>query len=1301
MPVFSAALAGLTTWMTGMLTTAGLSAAAAGVVSNFVVGTTATVLSNMLLSKKQTAPRMDYKTTVTQSVAPRRRGYGRMKAAGIRAFLRQKDDQVHQVVMFNHGKIHSFERIYHGDIALNLDSLGRATNDILVTDSGRHYVRVETRLGSDESLAYSELITNFPTHWSEAHRLNGIATARVMFKAPNAEDYSNAFPRGVETPTQAIMELSEVYDPRDGAVKYSQNSGLAILDYLSHPDGYRLPLSRINLQSFAAFAGLCDQPTTRPSSRVEPRYWLGGFYELTDNPVSVLQRMMSTCDAEFSIDAEGRVGIQGGRWDEPTVTITDRDIIEFSLSEGNDKFAAFNQLKITYTAPGQDYEPAEAPAWVDAADQGRRGVLEDPFDVDMVQSAVQAQRLAAIYAAKMNPKWQGTIKTTLYGLLARGERTIRLQIDELGINDTFWIESHGISSDLTGCEISLRSLGPEAYAYKPATEGTPDLPGDDDVVRDTAPAGVEIKVETRAGTKVIVASATERGEADTLDGQYRVDPSGAWQQMTGVAGTAQTESGPVSTGTVYGVRVRWISPNGAAGNWSAYQTVTVTSGGIDPGGTDVVIDPGDWTGATHEQIRAALMEGIASGIPVALNRTFTLTAPVSPIEMTSGSLLVQGNGRLHATADMPAGVVQITCNHFAPVAVTGISQTSYTFPGADAASVVTIITAAGHGAEVGDWVKIVADDPIPGANGVQRRIGEFRYVVRVDGANIYTSGPLTETYTLNIRLARVNRAASLVWNGPRFSSVPGNTWKTVFLNVRGFLWPKIRTSCEDGYSIGVNLQSCVQPDVEADVRRMLNRVDSLGISGYGIQNSCCHHGRFSGNFQDCRHFYTSNSLSSVPGDQPWRYGRSHGALVTGHGSDTTSAGFDTHSEGTGHVYADIVTGSGRFGEAASGASWQFRGRDNRLNGGTDTGSQHGGQFYSQQAGDCIRCEARDFDYTGTGDWIRVTSGATGYVKQARVIGGVGQTSNARSIYVKDGEVTLEDITLRPTGATSGTTGVMLNGNAKVRLVNPTVDLADYGSTGYRLAAFGSGSVGNEIDIEGVITILNPGAKMSGIFSGASTSGKVRITGRINAPIAIPGIVSGTALTEAYVAREGGYFSGSGDWYRFDGEGGRVLGGTARFSGSRAIYAQNAKVVLDELHLIPTGSAGGTTGVMLDGGATVHVRDMLVDLAEFTGTSYRVAGFSTGSTGNTLVVERCTVINAGSSAKFQAFVSAANTSGSVTVMDYRSDAAPVSVIVNGGSLTASQVYNDPENFKALVTQLKSTSAVPSGWTAPFA
>ena len=153
MPIFSAALAGLTTWMTGMLTTAGLSAAAASMVSNFVVGTTATVLSNMLLSKKQSTPRMDYKTTVTQSVAPRRRGYGRMKAAGIRAFLRQKDDQVHQVVMFNHGKIHSFERLYHGDIALNLDSLGRATNDILVTDSGRHYVRVETRLGSDESHA--------------------------------------------------------------------------------------------------------------------------------------------------------------------------------------------------------------------------------------------------------------------------------------------------------------------------------------------------------------------------------------------------------------------------------------------------------------------------------------------------------------------------------------------------------------------------------------------------------------------------------------------------------------------------------------------------------------------------------------------------------------------------------------------------------------------------------------------------------------------------------------------------------------------------------------------------------------------------------------------------------------------------------------------------------------------------------------------------------------------------------------------------------------------------------------------
>ena len=147
MPVFTA-IAALSTWLTTTLVSAGLSAGAAGIASNLLIGTTASVVSNALLTKRQSVPRQDYKTIITQSVAPRRRGYGRFKASGIRAFLRQNGEQLHQVVMFNHGRIHSFVNLYHGDIRLKLDALGRATNDILVTGSGRHYVWVETRLGA-------------------------------------------------------------------------------------------------------------------------------------------------------------------------------------------------------------------------------------------------------------------------------------------------------------------------------------------------------------------------------------------------------------------------------------------------------------------------------------------------------------------------------------------------------------------------------------------------------------------------------------------------------------------------------------------------------------------------------------------------------------------------------------------------------------------------------------------------------------------------------------------------------------------------------------------------------------------------------------------------------------------------------------------------------------------------------------------------------------------------------------------------------------------------------------------------
>src|SRR5690606_18435749 len=113
------------------------------------------------------------------------------------------------------------------------------------------------------------------------------------------------------------------------------------------------------LDSFAAFADLCDEAVPLAEGGTEKRYRLWGIYQLTDEPDAVIQRMRRTCAAEFYQTPEGKIGIRGGKWEPPTVTIGEKHILGHSLEQGNNRFSAFNELKLTYTSPEHDYQSME------------------------------------------------------------------------------------------------------------------------------------------------------------------------------------------------------------------------------------------------------------------------------------------------------------------------------------------------------------------------------------------------------------------------------------------------------------------------------------------------------------------------------------------------------------------------------------------------------------------------------------------------------------------------------------------------------------------------------------------------------------------------------------------------------------------------------------------------------------------------------------------------------------------------------------------------------------------------------
>lgn len=558
-------------------------------------------LSALTRPKLSPGPTPQAQAVINQSAGPRIRGYGRAKLGGTRAFWDSRNGILYQAVMFHSGEIDAIEEWYAGDLKLTLNSSGVATNAPVAG-----YIDTEYFLGTNTQSSSSLLRNGFSSIWTTAHQLKGIAYFVVTFASPEAEKYQEVFPEGYNTPVRVVARLSKVYDPRTGTTAWSDNAALCILDYLTHPDGYRRNLSDIDLDSFRAFANVCDQSVALKAGGSERRYRLWGIYSLTEDPQDVLQRMCATCDAELYQTASGKIAIRGGVWAEPTVTIEDRDILGHQLEQGNNKFAAFNELKILYTSPKHDYQSMEADSWVDLAAQAEQGPLQSDLSLDLVPSASQARRLAKIHRAKSNPRWRGTISTNMTGLNALGERIIRVRLPELQIDDTFLVTSFSISPDLTGCEIGILSLDASAYAWTTAEEGN-EAPVPQDTRPDmtiAAPSNLTLRVVNRQVTSGTIGAAIRATVSApprsglSLQAEYR-PAGGDWEAMSVASGAREAFSGIVNDGVTYQVRARWLTAQNTAGQWTAARSITVVANPATPSA------PTDFT-ATKTGTSAAL-----------------------------------------------------------------------------------------------------------------------------------------------------------------------------------------------------------------------------------------------------------------------------------------------------------------------------------------------------------------------------------------------------------------------------------------------------------------------------------------------------------------------------------------------------------------------------------------------------------------------------------------------------------------------------------------------------------------------
>lgn len=458
-------------------TTATVATVAANVIAYAIV-TAASVGLSLLLGGPKKEKSDPSQIQVKQALPSRQRGYGRHKVSGALGFMESRGGSLVQLLIHCEGPITAYEEWWLNDKnTLIPGEGGGGANGVLPWGSN---VVINSYVGSIDQPAAVILTDLFPDNWTADHQLKGLAYSVVRYGPVREKFFQKVYPNGAPA-LRVVARLSMVYDPRTGATTWSENAALCIRDYLTSPRGFGLPQSRINEASFAAFANICDEPVALKAGGTEPRYRLGGLYDLTEEPREVLRRMLSTCDGEIVPFPDGTVGIRGGVWTAPSVVLDDSVVLSYEIEQGNDKLAAFNRLKLTYTSPLHDYQPVEAEAWENFESQDELGeVLTQDLTLAMVQSHAQARRLAKINMAKGNPRWRLTLVTNMAGLDALGERTVHIRIAELGIDEPFLINTFEIAGDMTGCTMGLTSLDATAYAWDAvAEEGeAPPLPQD-------------------------------------------------------------------------------------------------------------------------------------------------------------------------------------------------------------------------------------------------------------------------------------------------------------------------------------------------------------------------------------------------------------------------------------------------------------------------------------------------------------------------------------------------------------------------------------------------------------------------------------------------------------------------------------------------------------------------------------------------------------------------------------------------------------------------------------------------------
>jgi len=208
------------------------------------------LVSSMLAPKKGRpfdSNTRDRQVLLSSATVNQRYVMGRSVVSGVLAFRNSKNGLFYLVVVLAGHEVAKIGDIWFGDELLGaLDASGTVT-----TGRFANLARIRKYVGTATQSADPDLIAAFPTLWTSAHRLLGLAYI-VVTLTRNDDVYAS----GVPTPRAEVFGvLAE--DLRDGVIRYTDNAALLLHWYLRTIRG--VPAGEIAADSWTAAANIGDE----------------------------------------------------------------------------------------------------------------------------------------------------------------------------------------------------------------------------------------------------------------------------------------------------------------------------------------------------------------------------------------------------------------------------------------------------------------------------------------------------------------------------------------------------------------------------------------------------------------------------------------------------------------------------------------------------------------------------------------------------------------------------------------------------------------------------------------------------------------------------------------------------------------------------------------------------------------------------------------------------------------------------------------------------------------------------------